>query len=231
VANATNIGSAIAGVTTKATPVDADSLWITDSAAANAAKRVTFANLKTWVTGVVNTWWGTVTTAVKTTGDQTIAGKKSLSSRPAFTSALGSDLNEGVTQGDIYSFFGKPKIVTVPVIVAVGANTVTTFNLNRAFFGFGAVADWTLRTVKIEIIWGGSRLYQYYVAGLNLQPGDPAVSQFTNGSAYLVNQRTDPYMEISIPGWGNAEFPVLTITNKLQNGNPTDVILIATIMP
>ncbi len=58
VTNATNVGTVVAGVAAKTTPVDADSLPITDSAASNALKKVTWANikatLKTYFDGLYN---------------------------------------------------------------------------------------------------------------------------------------------------------------------------------
>jgi hypothetical protein len=46
---AVTVGAIIAASTSKATPVDADKLAISDSAASNGSKHVTFANLKTWI--------------------------------------------------------------------------------------------------------------------------------------------------------------------------------------
>lgn len=47
--NATNVASVITGATEKTTPVNADQLAITDSAASDALKRLTFANLWAWI--------------------------------------------------------------------------------------------------------------------------------------------------------------------------------------
>lgn len=47
--NATNVASAITGATEKTTPVDADQLAITNSAASGALNRLTFANLLAWI--------------------------------------------------------------------------------------------------------------------------------------------------------------------------------------
>lgn len=46
---AATIGNLAAGATAKATPADADVIGISDSAASNALKKFTFANLKTWL--------------------------------------------------------------------------------------------------------------------------------------------------------------------------------------
>jgi hypothetical protein len=48
IAASLSLGTWLSGATSKATPVDADSLALTDSAASGALKRVTFANLKAW---------------------------------------------------------------------------------------------------------------------------------------------------------------------------------------
>jgi len=45
----TTIGNLIGGAAAKTTPVDADMIGISDSAASNAVKKFTFANLKTWL--------------------------------------------------------------------------------------------------------------------------------------------------------------------------------------
>jgi len=48
-AEATTLGEIIEGLTAKATPVDADTLPLTDTEAANAPKKITFANLWIWI--------------------------------------------------------------------------------------------------------------------------------------------------------------------------------------
>ena len=49
-----SIATIITAASSKTTPVDADAVPITDSAASNGLKKLTFANLKTWVQGVIN---------------------------------------------------------------------------------------------------------------------------------------------------------------------------------
>jgi hypothetical protein len=46
---AQTIGTIVAGTAAKATPVDADNIGFSDSAATNVIKKFTFANLKTWI--------------------------------------------------------------------------------------------------------------------------------------------------------------------------------------
>lgn len=64
-----NFGSFSNGLTGKTTPVDADSINIVDSAAANVAKKVTWANVKATLLTYFDTLY------VKLTGDQTIIGR------------------------------------------------------------------------------------------------------------------------------------------------------------
>lgn len=52
VTDAANVGSSIHGATAKTTPVDADKIGIIDSAASNALKTLSFANLKTYLNGI-----------------------------------------------------------------------------------------------------------------------------------------------------------------------------------
>lgn len=56
VTDSANVGSSIAGVATKATPIDADSVALIDSAASNALKRTTWANIKS----VLKTYFDTL---------------------------------------------------------------------------------------------------------------------------------------------------------------------------
>lgn len=54
-ATETNVGAILYNAASKTTPVDADSFPITDSAASNVLKKLTFANLKTWLTTAFTT--------------------------------------------------------------------------------------------------------------------------------------------------------------------------------
>jgi hypothetical protein len=73
VTDAGNVGSSIDGATAKATPVDADTMPLIDSAAANVLKKVTWANIK----ATLKTYFDTLYVAL--TGNQTIAGVKTFS--------------------------------------------------------------------------------------------------------------------------------------------------------
>jgi len=86
--NATNVASVITGATEKTTPVDADQLAITDSAASGALKRLTFANLWEWVKSKID---GNLTLAgTKTFSGQTeLTGQAATNETSAMTRALG----------------------------------------------------------------------------------------------------------------------------------------------
>jgi hypothetical protein len=74
------IASLITAATSKTTPVDADEIPITDSAASFGLKKLTFTNLKAFLKTYLDTLY------VALTGTQTIAGAKTFSGDAAFTS-------------------------------------------------------------------------------------------------------------------------------------------------
>lgn len=80
------IGSLIAGSSSKTTPVDADSIAISDSASSNILSRVTFANLKTWL----QSWIDAITA---------IAGAKTFSGQVQLTGQSATDANSAMTRG------------------------------------------------------------------------------------------------------------------------------------
>ena len=75
VTDAINIASSIVGVADKAIPVDADSLGLIDSAAANALKELTWANVKATLKTYLDTLYSTLSHASRhvTGGGDTIA--------------------------------------------------------------------------------------------------------------------------------------------------------------
>lgn len=72
-ANATNIGTAIFGATAKTTPVDADTVGLTDSAASNVLKKLTWANVKATLKTYFDTLYGTAAAVTANTAKVTNA--------------------------------------------------------------------------------------------------------------------------------------------------------------
>lgn len=66
-----DFGSTISGATSKATPVDADSLALSDSAASNALKKLTFSNLKAQLPPALSGFSAKRVTAVQTIATDT----------------------------------------------------------------------------------------------------------------------------------------------------------------
>ena len=92
VTDAVNIASSIAGATAKATPIDADSIGIIDSAASSALKETTFAQIKAFLKTYFDTLYnkyvhpnhsGDVTSVA--VGAQTIANKQTMSATAPIT--------------------------------------------------------------------------------------------------------------------------------------------------
>jgi hypothetical protein len=70
----TTVGAAIFAATAKTTPVDADTVGITDSAASNVLKKVTWANIKATVKTYFDTLYAALGSANTFTQSQTITG-------------------------------------------------------------------------------------------------------------------------------------------------------------
>ena len=92
VTDAVNVGSSIHGAAAKDTPVDADTMPLIDSAAANVLKKVTWANIKATLKTYFDTLYnlyvhpnhsGDVTSVAD--GAQTIANKQTLSATSPIT--------------------------------------------------------------------------------------------------------------------------------------------------
>lgn len=78
----------ISTLTSKTTPVDADSVVLVDSAASNVFKRVTGTNWKAYAKTYFDTLYTAINTAVLLTGAQTIAGVKTFTDAMSVTSTL-----------------------------------------------------------------------------------------------------------------------------------------------
>lgn len=109
----TLIGQYIHGATAKTTPVDADTMPLIDSAASNVLKKVTWANIKATLATHLNTLY------VALTGDQTVAGIKTFSSKimgDAGIDALYLESNSWQSRGfghHFYSDGGSPELMVL----------------------------------------------------------------------------------------------------------------------
>jgi hypothetical protein len=95
------IASLITAATSKATPVDADEMPITDSAASFGLKKVTFTNLKAFLKTYLDTLY------VALTGNQTIAGAKTFSGQTELTAQAATNSTSAMTLGLTKDFNDK----------------------------------------------------------------------------------------------------------------------------
>lgn len=72
--DATNVGSSIHGASAKTTPVDADTMPLIDSAAANVLKKVTWANIKATLKTYFDSLTTTLTNKTIALGSNTVSG-------------------------------------------------------------------------------------------------------------------------------------------------------------
>lgn len=111
VTDAVNVGSSVAGAAAKTTPVDADSVWMTDSEAANVVKRLTFANLANWIAlkfglyGMIFDYGG----ATAPTGFSLCYGQTYLRSNTNLFNAIGTvwGVGDGVTTANLPDLRGR----------------------------------------------------------------------------------------------------------------------------
>lgn len=111
VTDAANVGSSIHGATAKATPVDADTIPLIDSAAANVLKKVTWANIK----ATLKTYFDTLyTNVVKNTGAEIDTGTDDAKFATA-KSIRDSGLISGAVSGEIAALTDKATPVDADV--------------------------------------------------------------------------------------------------------------------
>lgn len=146
-ANATNVAAVIAGATEKTTPVDADQLGITDSAASGALKRLTFANLWAWVKSKLDT-------------ALTIAGTKTFSGQMELTGQAATNATSAMTRAMVdESAFLTPNINCYYPYSAgtAGGASVSVTNGQYAIANLGANAASYAR-VGLASYWQTSNL-------------------------------------------------------------------------
>ena len=138
-----NIGSSIHGATEKATPVDADTLPLIDSAASNVLKKVTWANIKTTLLAAIAAASDTVSGLVElaiasevTTGTDTARAitPDALAGSSIFgVKALSIQItagNEAVTTGDGKAYVTIPAALNGMNLIRAQATVVTAGTTN-----------------------------------------------------------------------------------------------------
>jgi len=161
VTDAENVGSSIHGATAKATPVDADTVPLIDSAASNVLKKVTWANVK----ATLKTYFDTLYVAL--TGNQTVAGVKTFSSFPVTpSSAPTTD----------YQVANKKYVDDKASLTYTEITTATNLAVGNAYYAKNTAATHTLP--ELSGLTDGNEIF------LSISGGDAivTVSQHANDS-------------------------------------------------
>jgi hypothetical protein len=133
----TDLGTSIAAATAKTTPVDADSFGLSDSAASDALKKLTWANVKATLKTYLDTLY------VALTGAQTIAGVKTFSSLPIVPNnptADGEVVNKYTLAAAIATVTGNQPVFNA--LVSGGQviwESALTFRVSAAVYYIGGV--------------------------------------------------------------------------------------------
>lgn len=124
-ANITVIAPATHAATSKATPVDADEVPLTDSAASFVLKRLTWANVKATLKTYFDTLYGAGTvTAVSVASANGFAGSSSGGATPALT--LSTSINAPVLAGNGTAIAAATTSGTGSTVILQGSPTLTT---------------------------------------------------------------------------------------------------------
>jgi len=128
VTDAGNVGTAIAGATTKATPVDADTFGFLDSAASNALKKFTWANIKAALKTYFDTLYATVS---HTHAWSAITDKPTHSDRISNLGVAFSVASSALTVALKQPDGATNPTSTVPVIVGMRSSTAASGAYNE----------------------------------------------------------------------------------------------------
>lgn len=135
----------IAGAVAKTTPVDADTMPLTDSEASSALKKVTWANIKATLKTYFDTLYGALASANTWTAGQTIAQPTVGNAVLTLSSvATGDDPTEIYYHGrGATTNATQTTIVTIP-ISASNTYLITAEMIGRRTGGVSGTADWGL---------------------------------------------------------------------------------------
>lgn len=184
VTDAVNIASSIVGVAGKTTPVDADTIPLIDSAASNALKELTWANLKATAKTYFDTLYQPLVAALTSWGaitrasgfDTFVATPSSANFKSLITDETGS--------GGAVVFATSPAITTPtltdPTITGAIAEDVYTIT-----DGAGFQIDPGNGTIQ-QITLGASRT----PAATNFASGESVTLKIADGSAYTITWST-----------------------------------------
>lgn len=171
----------IASLTAKNPPVDADSVVIVDSAAANVFKSVTWANIKATLKTYFDTLYTAINTAVLLTGAQTVAGVKTLSD-----DLIVGVIRRAVETGDLF-LMGGTSTTQGPYIQLVGkdaggggdgdiqyvATIESSANGNHVWFAYNGTSFVELMRLTaggvLSVVGGASDSSMKFGDGLEIQ--------------------------------------------------------------
>ncbi len=220
------VSGPINAATTKPTPADADELGITDSAASWGLKKITFANLKTWIGGLF----------VSKSGD-TMTGQ--LISKKSFDNGASSSNfvaeAEGTAQGQAAGYSFRPTFTgtadNVPRRAAdIWASFSGVWATERLSFGVGTgvANDGLNRTIERLAITGDG--YVLVTGGVGLGYGAGSGGTVTQagsiGAGVALNK---PSMTINLfrAAWGVSEVREFFVSNSLVGPHDSVAVAIA----
>lgn len=174
VTDAGNVGAAIHGSTAKATPVDADTMPLIDSAAANVLKKVTWSNIKITLKALFDTLYAA---AVHSHVQADVTGL-TIASSPEFTA-----VNVGHATDTTLSR------VSAGVLAVEGTNLLKASDIGSTVQGFDV--DTLKGDIENQAITGGGTITSKSLGTqttgtLTLDLGDRGLQHYINGGAHTL---------------------------------------------